>query len=84
MNIPKLLNFFFHQSFKLNSDLLPYLNIVSVSDVVIVKDIDILNSLCLEISVQLLAPFIQKFISWFEKFIGFFLRLKFCFQKFNF
>ena len=63
MNIPKLLNFFFHQSFKLNSDLLPYLNIVSVSDVVIVKDIDILNSLCLEISVQLLAPFIQKFIS---------------------
>ena len=84
MDILKLLNFLFHESFKFDSDLLSNLNIVSVSDIVIMKNINVLNSLSLEVSVELFTPFVQESVPWLEKLISLFLGLKFSFQKFEF
>ena len=51
MDICELLNLFCLDSFKFNSHLLPYMNIVSVGDIMVMKNVDVLDSLSLEISV---------------------------------
>ena len=58
MDILELLDLFFHESLKLYSDLLSNVNIVSMSNIMIMKKVDILHSLSLEISIQFLAPLI--------------------------
>jgi len=58
MDVIELLHLFLLESLKLNSHLVLNLNSFSVSDVVIMKDIHILNSFSLKISVKFLTPFI--------------------------
>lgn len=58
MNIVQLLNLFGLQCFKLYSNLLSNLNIFSVSNVMVMENIDISYSFSFEISVQLFTPFV--------------------------
>ena len=80
MNIPQLLSFLALQCFQIHTNFLAGLHIFAFGDVLIVEDVDVSDSFGLEITVELLAPFIEEGIACSKKFVGFFLCLEFAFD----
>ena len=84
VNISQLLDLFILDGFNLNSSLLFHLNVLPVGNVVVMENIDVSDSLGLQVSVKFISPFVQESIASYQQFVGFFLGLELCLQELAF
>ena len=82
MDISELFYLLSESSLKLNSNFLSHLDVFSVSNAVIMKDIDVRNSFGLKVSVKFFTPLSQKLVPSNQCLISLLLPLKLCLQDF--